>query len=80
MISYEPLRILLVKEKMNIQELRDNNVLNPNTSNTLKNDKGYVNLSTIDKVCNYLSDRLGRPIKIDEIIEFIPDEADPAGE
>ena len=76
MITYEPLRILLVKEKMNIQELRDNNVLNPNTSNTLKNDNIFVNLSTIDNVCNYLSQKLDRTVTVDEIIEFIPDETD----
>lgn len=73
MISYEPLRILLVKEKMNMQKLRTDNVLNPNIAATINGDTGYVNLSTIDKVMNYLSKELDRPVKIDEIIKFIPD-------
>ncbi|HHX62908.1 MAG TPA: hypothetical protein GX707_19685 [Epulopiscium sp.] len=73
MINYGPLRALLGKEKVNMQELRNNNIINPNIGAKLNNDRGYVNLSTIDAVCNYLTVRLGRTVRIDEIVEFTPD-------
>lgn len=46
----------------------------------LNNDSGHLNIRTIDKVMNYLSARLNRPVTVEEIIKFIPDEADLAGE
>lgn len=73
MISYEPLRILLVKEKRNLRELIQNKIITANISVTLNNDTGNVTLSTIDKICNYLSKELGRAVAIEEILEFIPD-------
>lgn len=76
MISYKPLKYLLLDNDMNMQELRDNNVLNPNIAAKMNNDRGYVNLSTIDNILNYLSIKLGRIIKVDEVLEFTPD--DPA--
>lgn len=72
MISYEPLRILLVKEKLKMQDLKKDNVVNSNIAATLNNDTGYVNLSTIDKVCNYLTKKTNRVITINNIVEFIP--------
>lgn len=77
MISYKPLKKFLIDNDMNMQELRDNNVLNPNVAAKLNNDRGYVNLSTIDNICNYLTDKLGKTVTIDKILEFIPKEADP---
>lgn len=76
MISYEPLRILLTKEKrtgLNMRKLIDDGVITPNISVKLNNDTGYVNLSTIDKVANYLTQRLGRVVTIQELIRFVPD-------
>lgn len=46
----------------------------------LNNDSGHLNIRTIDKVMNYLSQKLGRTVTVDEIIEFTPDDADLAGE
>ncbi len=74
MISYEPLRILLIKEKLKLQDLRNAKILNPNIASIINNDTGYVNLSTIDKIMTYLSNRLNRTIKIEEILRFIPEE------
>ena len=74
MINYGPLRAILGKEKINMQELRNQGIVNPNIGATLNGDKGYVNLSTIDKVCNYLTIKLGRTVSIDEVVEFVPDE------
>ena len=73
MISYEPLRILLLKEKMKMNELVKNKIVTADISVTLNNDTGNVSLTTIDKVMNYLSKELGRTVAIDEILEFIPD-------
>lgn len=86
MISYEPLRVLLItdhvlkEKKINLRRMIDNKIITPKISVTLNNDTGYVNLSTIDKVMNYLSKELGRTVEVEEIIKFIPDTADPAGE
>lgn len=74
MISYEPLRILLLKEKMKMNELVKNKIVTADISVTLNNDTGNVSLTTIDKVMNYLSKELGRTVLINEILEFIPDE------
>jgi len=74
MINYEPLRILLVKEKLNLKSMTRAGVLTPNNSVTLNNDTGYVSLKTLDGVLNHLSQELGRTVALDEIIEFVPDE------
>lgn len=80
MISYGPLRALLGREKpkgLNMKRLINDGIITANISVTLNNDTGYVNLSTIDKVANYLSIKLDRAIKIDEIIEFVLDAPGP---
>ncbi|MDR7856111.1 hypothetical protein [Tissierella sp.] len=77
MISYGPLRELLGREKpngLNMKRLIEHKIITPNISVTLNNDTGNVSLSTIDKIANYLSRELGRAIKIEEIVEIIPDE------
>ncbi|HHX60327.1 MAG TPA: hypothetical protein GX707_06270 [Epulopiscium sp.] len=73
MLNYEPLRILLVKEKLNLKSLTRAGVLTPNNSVILNNDTGYVSLKTLDGVLNHLSRELGRIITLDDIIEFVPD-------
>lgn len=55
-------------------------IITANISVTLNNDRGNVSLSTIDKICNYLSKELGRPITIEEVLEFIPDVPGPVEE
>jgi len=72
-LNYEPLRILLVKEKLNLKSLTRAGVLTPNNSVILNNDTGYVSLKTLDGVLNHLSRELGRIITLDDIIEFVPD-------
>lgn len=73
MISYEPLRILLVKEKRNFKELIRELGISPNAAVKMNNDTGNVSLENINKICNYLSRELDRIIKIEELLEFIPD-------
>lgn len=77
MISYEPLRILLVKEKMNFAELREATGISTRASVRLNNDTGDVTLDYINRICNYLTNKLGRAIGINEILEFIPDVPGP---
>lgn len=73
MISYKNLRLLFVEHDIKMIELVNEKVLTPKNSVVLNNDRGYVNLSTIDAVCNYLSHKLGRTVTIDEVVEFTPD-------
>lgn len=73
MISYKPLKKLLVDNDIKMIELTYDKVITSNISVKLNNDSGYVNLSTVDKIANYLAHRLGRTISIDEIVEFTPD-------
>lgn len=77
LISYEPLRLLLVKEKMNLRQLIDNKIITPNNSVRINNDTGNITLTTLDKMMNYLTKELNRAVTVEEIIKFIPDEADP---
>lgn len=80
MISYQPLRILLDTEKMKMHELTKNKIIIADTAVKFNNDSGFVSLATIDKVMNYLSQKLDRAVTVEEIIRFVPDEVDPAGE
>lgn len=73
MISYGPLRALMGRHKITFKELRDNFDLGTNTAAKLNNDTGYVSLEVIDKVCNYLSQQLGRAVTVSEVLEFTPD-------
>jgi len=74
MISYKPLKKLLVDNDIKMIELTYDKIITSNISVKLNNDSGYVNLSTIDKIGNYLSQRLGRAVSIQELVRFIPDE------
>ena len=76
MISYEPLRILLTKQKKTFSDLRDELGIGTNTNVKMNKDSGYVSLEVIDKIANYFSKELGRTIKIEELLEFIPDSAE----
>lgn len=73
MISYKKLKKLLIDADIKTKDLIDLKILTPTNSVYVNQDSGYLNLRTIDRICNHLSSKLGRPIKIEEIIEFIPD-------
>lgn len=77
MISYKPLKKFLIDNNMKMQQLRDDGILNPNIAARMNGDKGYVNLSTIDNLCNHLTQRLGKVVEVTDIIEFTPDEPLP---
>lgn len=69
MISYEPLRILMVKRKMKKMDVVNECGLSPTTASKLWNDE-YVALSVIDRLCNLLD------CKIEDIIEHKKDTED----
>jgi len=72
-ISYRPLKDLLYHNDILIKELVEAKILTPTNSVYVNNNSGHLNLRTINRVGNYLSKRLNRPIKINDILEFIPD-------
>lgn len=74
MISYKPLRHLLIDADIKMQQLKIDGILSPNMAVKINNDEGYVNLSTIDKLGHYFSKKLQRPVTISELIKFIPDQ------
>lgn len=74
MISYRPLKDLLYNNDIKIIELVDAKILTPTNSVYVNNDSGHINIRTVDRVCNYLTKRLKRPVQIDEILKFIPDD------
>ncbi|SNT23121.1 DNA-binding transcriptional regulator, XRE family [Anaerovirgula multivorans] len=74
MISYAPLRAILGHHKKNYKEIREELGIGTNTLAKIKNDTGYVSLEVIDKICNYLSDEVGREIKIEEVLMFALDQ------
>ena len=53
MITYEPLRILMVKRKLKKMDVVNQCGLSPTTAAKLWNDE-YVALSVIDRLCNLL--------------------------
>ncbi|MHB8124628.1 MAG: helix-turn-helix domain-containing protein [Desulfitobacteriaceae bacterium] len=58
MITYEPLRILMVKRKMKKMDIVNECGLSPTTASKLWNDE-YVALSVIDRLCNLLDCDIG---------------------
>ena len=73
MISYKPLKKLMIDADVNSTDLKNDLSIGTNTIAKLNNDNGYVALGVIDKIANYLTIKLDRNVKIDEILEFIPD-------
>lgn len=80
MISYGPLRSKLAEHKITFSDLREKLGIGTNTNVKMNNDSGYVSLEVLDKICNYLSQELQRPVAIEEIIKFIPDPIPVPGE
>lgn len=73
MISYRPLKDLLYNNDIKIIELVDDKILTPNNSVYVNNDNGHLSIKTLDRVGNYLSNRLDRDILISDLIIFIRD-------
>lgn len=73
MISYKKLKKLLIDVDIKTKDLIDLKILTPTNSVYVNNDSGYLNLRTIDRICNYLTGELNKTIRVEDIIEFIPD-------
>ncbi len=73
MISYRPLRDLLYVNKIKMARLIEAKVVTPAASVKLNNDRGYIDLSTVNKIGNYLSAALKANLAIEDMVRFIPD-------
>lgn len=73
MISYRPLKDLLYNNDIKIKELVENKVLTPTNSVYVNNDSGHLSIKTIDRVIEYLSNRLDRDILVSDIIVYVID-------
>lgn len=63
MISYEKLRIIMVKKKLEWKDMRKDLNLTSRTINNLKDDL-YVDLVTLEKICLYLEMDIGEIMEI----------------
>lgn len=63
MISYEKLRIIMVKKKLEWKDMRKELNLTSRTINNLKDDL-YVDLVTLEKICLYLEMDIGEIMEI----------------
>jgi len=74
MISYKPLKKLLIDYDIKTIDLINDKILTPTNSVYINNDTGYINLRTINRLCNYLSDRISKDVLISDILLFIQDD------
>ncbi len=63
MISYEKLRIVMAKRKLEWKDIRKALKLTSRTINNLKDDL-YVDLATLEKICLYLGLDIGELMEI----------------
>lgn len=63
MISYEKLRIVMAKRKLEWKDIRKALNLTSRTINNLKDDL-YVDLATLEKICLYLELDIGDLMEI----------------
>lgn len=73
MISYKPLRDIFYNNNLVLNELVEAKILTPNNSVVINNDRGYVSLSTINKVMNYLNKEHGINARIEDVLMYVPD-------
>ena len=74
MISYKPFKKLLIDHDIKINELVEAKILTPTNSVYVNNDSGYLNLRTVNRLCDYLSNRLDKPVVVSDILLYIPDD------
>ena len=66
-VSYKKLLHMLIDKNMTIADLQKQAGYSANISTRLRNDT-YISLETVEKICRV------RNCKMDEIIEFVPDD------
>lgn len=59
MVSYKKLRFLLVEKDLQFKDLRQTLNLTSRTIQKLRNDSGYVDLETLEKICLFLKVDIG---------------------
>lgn len=64
MVSYKKLRFLLVERGFQFKDLRDALNLTSRTVKRLREDDGYVDLVTLERICGFFK------VGIEEIVEF----------
>jgi len=64
MISYKPLRVLLAQKDMKMTDL---NKILPTSVTSKFNKDAPVNITTLDKICQYLH------CSISDVVEILPD-------
>lgn len=69
MVSYEKLRILMVKRKIEWKHIIAGANITQYTARKLKRDE-YIELQTLERICNYLE------CTPNEILEFIEEKKD----
>lgn len=68
-ISYKKLRFLLVSRRMEFKDLRKALELTPRTVKRLREDGGYVDLETLERICVFFKVDIG---DIMEVIYEVP--------
>ena len=66
-VSYKKLFHMLIDRNMTAAELQKEAGYSPNISTRMRRDE-YVSLESMEKICRVLD------CKVDDIVEFIPDE------
>lgn len=66
-VSYKKLLHMLIDKDMTIADLQKQAGYSANISTRLRNDT-YISLESVEKICRVLN------CKMDEIIEFVPEE------
>lgn len=72
MISYKPLKILLMRANKNTIDLINDLSISPSTLAKINNDRGYVSLEVINKIAEYLAATTNLDITISDLLEFRP--------
>ena len=72
-VSYKKLLHMLIDKNMTIADLQKQAGYSANISTRLRNDT-YISLESVEKICRVLE------CKMDEIIEFVPEEVTHNGE
>ncbi len=73
MISYKPLKILLMRANKNTIDLINDLSISPSTLAKINNDRGIVSLEVIDKIANYINSNSNIDVSINDILVFTPD-------
>lgn len=75
MISFEPLRVLKTVNNITLQDIIQEGGINSKVAVKFNRDES-VTTKTLDKLIKYLSKKLNREVKVEEIMKYVSDEND----